>query len=79
MLFGHPMRTLKYLMYRLHHPTINSKDEQVKQMRDKLGISETDIYGLSKFITELAVIGVISIISTIWHNRMVDDDDDDDD
>lgn len=77
MLFGHPMRTLKYLMYRLHHPTINSKDEQVKQMRDRLGISETDIYGLNKFLTELAVIGVISIISTIWHNRMIDDDDDD--
>lgn len=77
MLFGHPMRTLKYLMYRLHHPTINSKDAQVKQMRDKLGISETDMYGLSKFLTELAVIGVISIISTIWHNNMIGDDDDD--
>ena len=77
MLFSKPLSALKYLIYRLHHPTINSKDEQVKSMRKKLGISDAEIYGLNKFLTEVIAIGMIAIISTIWHNRMIDDYDDD--
>lgn len=76
-MFGKPIRLLKYLKFALSNPTLGRYSNEAADKRSKLGLSDTDMYAVGKFATEMLVIALLSLASVLWHNKIVDDDKED--
>lgn len=68
---------LKYLWYTLKHPIRSRYNDETQEFIKDHNIAETDIYAFNRIVTEIAAIGLLAIIQTVFHNKMVDDGDDD--
>lgn len=74
----HMGRYAKYLWWCAQNKSFahsRYEDEYVDK-KEELNIADVDIYGINRFLTELIVIGILSLGSVLWHNKIVDDDDD---
>ena len=70
-------RYFKYTWWRIKHPFRSTVDDKTKQKKEELQISDTDLYGMDRFITEVGLFMLIAAVSILFHNKMVDDGDDD--
>lgn len=73
----HTKNAIKYGWYTITHPFRSRYNEKSKQKREELEIPESDIYAFNRIVSELAAIGVLALIQTAFHNKMIDDGDDD--
>lgn len=70
-------RYFKYSWWRLRHPFRSTVDDKVKDKKEELQISDTDLYAMDRFITEIGLFMLIATVSILFHNKMIDDGDDD--
>lgn len=70
-------RYFKYTLWRIRHPFRSTIDDKVKDKKEQLQISNTDLYAMDRFITEVGLFMLIATISVLFHNKMIDDGDDD--
>lgn len=68
---------LKYMWYTLKHPFRSRYNDKTQDFIKDHNIAETDIYAFKRIATEIAAIGLLAFIQTVFHNKMVDDGDDD--
>lgn len=74
---GHIKDYVKYGWYTLKHPFRSRYNEKSKQAREEYEISETDIYGFNRVVSELFIFAALAFAQILFHNKMVDDGDDD--
>ena len=70
-------RYFKYTLWRMRHPFRSTIDDKVKDKKEQLQISNTDLYAMDRFLTEVGLFMLIATISVLFHNKMIDDGDDD--
>lgn len=72
------MQYYKYFLWRLCHFYKSSIDDEVKQKKESLEISNTDLYGANRVISEIGIFAVLVVAHILVHNKMMDDGNDDD-
>ena len=75
----HPSRWMRYLKYMFFNIRnmgfVHSRYERkFKDKREKLNISDEDLFGFNRTLTEILVVGILATLSVIFHNSLDDDD-----
>lgn len=75
----HPSRWMRYLKYMFFNIRnmgfVHSRYERkFKDKREQLNISDEDLFGFNRTLTEILVVGILSTLSIIFHNSLDDDD-----
>lgn len=73
-LFRHQGRYLKYLWYNMHHPFQNRYVDHFVDKREELKISDTDLYGFNRTLTEILAVVFLAACQVVFQNSMDDDD-----
>lgn len=73
-LFRHQGRYLKYLWYNMHHPFQNRYVDHFVDKREELQISDTDLYGFNRTLTEILAVVFLAACQVVFQNSMDDDD-----
>lgn len=72
-----PFAYCKYLAHVLSHPFQSRYNKNKFDKRQQLNIDESQLYATSKFLSEVGIIVLLSVLSVWWHNKIVDDDKED--
>lgn len=76
-LFKHTGRYLRYALYNMRHPFLNRNVQHFVDKREELNLSDTDIYGFNRTLTEMLVVAILAGCQVVFYNSMDGDDKDD--
>lgn len=72
----HPISAIQYIMLNMKNKGWSKSrwNPEYNNIRKQVNLSESDIYGMNRTLTELLIVAILATAQIVFHNKMVDDD-----